>query len=101
VRVAQFKQNGHLYVASHYVGVFASLFGFRFKELIPISHIIEIKSDDDRRKLTVKFRSDKSAKHNQSEEKKTKGPSFQCCVENRTKRMHSTNKTLKFLCLEN
>jgi hypothetical protein len=31
VRVAQFKQNGHLYVASHYVGVFASLFGFRFK----------------------------------------------------------------------
>jgi hypothetical protein len=72
VRVAQFKQNGHLYVASHYVGVFASLFGFRFKELIPISHIIEIKSDDDRRKLTVKFRSDKSAKHNQSEEKKLK-----------------------------
>jgi hypothetical protein len=34
VKTRQFKQNGQLYVASRYIGVFSSLFGFRFKVCI-------------------------------------------------------------------
>jgi hypothetical protein len=40
--------------------------------LIPINQIAEIQPNDKRKKLTIKFRVEKSSKHNQSEEKKLK-----------------------------